>query len=160
MTGLADKPAQALAAQSQVEVILKSALITCRRSWSRPPLPNRNPTRPRRSRFMRMCENTTLILPRPKNHSPSSTPKTRKTTRKLTRLRSKPARPFPAIGSRRDFGHDCLPSGRLSRAPQAFWRKSARQKNGDAESSDHLVLAQHHLNNRAESKTALHGPWI
>jgi len=32
MTGLADKPAQALAAQSQVEAILKSALIMCRRS--------------------------------------------------------------------------------------------------------------------------------
>jgi Flp pilus assembly protein TadD len=155
MTGLADAPAQALAAQSQVEAILKSTpdyvpalMVKAVIAGQKPDLATAG----------RTYED---VL----SHYPDFTPAQKLLTILYAKDPANDAKAYPlAVKARAAFPGDpdvakalgliVYRQGDYSRATSLL-QESARQKNGDAELMYYLGMAQYHLKNRAESKTAL-----
>jgi tetratricopeptide (TPR) repeat protein len=155
MTDLADKPAQALAAQSQVEAILKSAPDYVPALMARAAIAGQKPDLAAAGRTYED------VLSRYPDFSPAQ--------KQLAILYAKDpnndARAYPlAVKAREAFPGDpevartlgliVFRQGDYRRAANLL-QESARQRNGDAELMYYLGMAQYHLKNRAESKTAL-----
>ena len=155
MTDLADKPAQVLAAQSQVGEILKSAPDYV------PALMVKAAIAEQKSDLAmagRTCED---VL----NRYPDFAPAQKQLAILYAKDPNNDAKAYPlAVKARAAFPGDPEVAGALgiivyrqgdySRAANLL-QESARQRNGDAELLYYLGMAQYHLKNRAESKTAL-----
>jgi tetratricopeptide (TPR) repeat protein len=155
MTGLADKPAQALAAQSQVEAILKSTpdyvpalMVKAAIAEQKPDLATAG----------RTYEN---VL----SHYPDFAPAQKQLAILYAKDPKNDATAYPlAVKARTAFSNDpevakalgmiVYRQGDYSRAANLL-QESARQRTGDAELMYYLGMAQYHLKNRAESKSAL-----
>ena len=155
MTDLADKPAQALAAQSEVAAILKSA-------------PDYVPA---------LMVSAAIVEQKPDvaaaeqiyggvlKHYPDFAPAQKQLALLYAKDPKNDAKAYPLAVA----AHDAFPAdpevaralglivyrqGDYSRAAELL-QQSARQKTGDAELLYYLGMAQYHLKNRVESKTAL-----
>jgi Flp pilus assembly protein TadD len=155
MTDLADKPAQALAAQSQVEAILKSApdyvpalmvkaaiaeqkpdLVTAGRTYE--DILNRYPD------FAPAQKQLAILYAKDPNNNAQA-----------YALAVKARKAFPGDPEvAKALGIIVFRQGDYPRAANLL-QESARQKNGDAELIYYLGMAQYHLKNRAESKISL-----
>ena len=155
MTDLADKPAQALAAQSQVEAILKSVpdyvpalMVKAAIAEQKPDLATAG----------RTYED---VL----NHYPDFAPAQKQLAILYAKDPNNDAKAYAlAVKARKAFPDDpevaktlgiiVFRQGDYPRAANLL-QESARQKNRDAELMYYLGMTQYHLKNRAESKTSL-----
>ena len=155
MTDLADKPAQALAAQSQVETILKSApdyvpalMVKAVIAEQKPDLAAAEQT------FEGVLKHYPDFAPAQKELAIlyAKDPKNDATAYPLA-VKARAAFPGdPAVA--KALGMIVYRQGHYSRAATLL-QESARQRTADAELMYYLGMAQYHLKNRAESKTAL-----
>jgi tetratricopeptide (TPR) repeat protein len=155
MTDLADKPAQALAAQSQVEVILKSAPDFVPALMVKAAIAEQKPDR---TTAQQIYED---VL----KHYPDFAPAQKLLAILYAKDTKNDAKAYPlAVKARQAFPSDPEVAGILGKIvyrqgdyPRAssLLAESTRQKNGDAELMYYLGMAQYHLKNRGESKTAL-----
>ncbi len=155
LTGLADKPAQVLAAQSQVEAILKSAPDYVPALMVKAAIAEQKPD-------LAAAEQTyTGVL----RHYPDFAPAQKQMAILYAKDPKNDATAYPlAVKARAAFPNDpevakvlgmiVYRQGDYSRAASLL-QESARQKSGDAETMYYLGMAQYHLKNRAESKAAL-----
>ncbi len=155
MAALADAPAQALAAQSQVETILKSTPDYVPALMVKAAIAEQKPD-------LAAAEQTYEGVLK---HYPDFTPAQKQLAILYTKNPSNDAKAYPlAVKARTAFPGDpevakalgllVYRQGDYSRAATLL-QESARQKNGDADLMYYLGMAQYHLKNRAESKTAL-----
>jgi tetratricopeptide (TPR) repeat protein len=155
MTDLADKPAQALAAQSQVEAILKSAPDYVPALMVKAAIAEQKPD-------LAMAG---LIYEDVLNRYPDFAPAQRQLAILYAKDPNNDAKAYAlAVKARKALPDDpevaktlgiiVFRQGDYPRAANLL-QESARQKNGDAELMYYLGMAQYHLKNRAESKTSL-----
>ena len=155
MTDLADKPAQALAAQSQVETILKSAPDYVPALMVKAVVAEQKPD------FAAAEQTYEGVL----KHYPDFAPAQKELAILYAKDPKNDATAYPlAVKARAAFPGDpavakalgiiVYRQGDYSRAANLL-QESARQRNGDSELFYYLGMAQYHLKNRAESKTAL-----
>jgi Flp pilus assembly protein TadD len=155
MTDLADKPAQALAAQSQAEAILKSApnyvpalMVKAAIAEQKPDLATAGRTYEdilsRYPDFAPAQKQLAILYAKDPNNNARAYP---------LAVKAREAFPGdPAVA--KALGLIVYRQGDYSRAANLL-QESARQRNGDAELMYYLGMAQYHLKNRAETKTAL-----
>ncbi len=155
LTALADTPAQALAAQSQVETILKSTPDYVPALMVKAAIAEQKPD-------LAVAEQTYEGVLK---HYPDFIPAQKLLAILYTRNPSNDAKAYPlAVKARAAFPADpdvakalgllVYRQGNYSRA-LTLLQESARQKTGDAELMYYLGMAQYRLKNRAESKTDL-----
>jgi Flp pilus assembly protein TadD len=155
MTALADAPAQALAAQSQVETILKSAPDYVPALMVKAAIAEQKPD------LVTAEQTYESVL----KHYPDFFPAQKQLAILYTRNPSNDAKAYPlAVKARTAFPGDpavakalgliVFRQGDYSRAATLL-QESVRQISGDAELMYYLGMAQYHLKNRAESKTDL-----
>jgi Flp pilus assembly protein TadD len=155
LTDLADKPAQALAGQAQVEAILKSAPDYVPALMVKAVIAEQKPD-------LAAAEQ---IYEGVLKHYPDFAPAQKQLTILYAKDPNNDARANPlAVKARQAFPDDpevakalgliVYRQGDYSRAASLL-QESARQINGDSELMYYLGMAQYHLKNRAESKTAL-----
>jgi tetratricopeptide (TPR) repeat protein len=155
MTDLADKPAQALAAQSQVEAILKSAPDYVPALMVKAAIAQQKPD------LITAEQTYEGVL----KHYPDFAPAQKQLAILYAKDPNNDAKAYPLAVKARDafpgdpevartLGIIVYRQGDYSRAANLL-QESARQRNGDAELMYYLGMAQYHLKNRAESKTAL-----
>jgi Flp pilus assembly protein TadD len=155
LTGLADKPAQALAAQSQVEAILKSAPDYVPALMVKAAIAEQEPD------LAAAVQTYEGVL----KHYPDFAPAQKELAILYAKDPKNDATAYPlAVKARAAFPADpevakalgmiVYRQGDYSRAASLL-QESARQRNGDAETMYYLGMAQYHLKNRAESKSAL-----
>lgn len=155
MAGLADKPAQALAAQSQVEAILKSAPDYVPALMVKAAIAEQKPD-------LATAEQTYEGVLK---QYPDFTPAQRQLAILYAKDPSNDAKAYPLAVKARDafpgdpevaraLGMIVYRQGDYARAANLL-QESARQKSGDAELMYYLGMAQYHLKNRVESKAAL-----
>jgi Flp pilus assembly protein TadD len=155
MTGLADQPAQALAAQSQVEAILKSAPDYVPALMVKAAIAEQKPD----------LATAGQVYEGVLKYYPDFTPAQRQLAIIYAKDPSNDAKAYSlAVKASNAFPDDPEVAKALGTIvyrqgdyPQAasLLQKSTRQKNGDAELMYYLGMAQYHLKNRAESKAAL-----
>jgi tetratricopeptide (TPR) repeat protein len=155
MTGLVDKPAQVLAAQSQVEAILKSAPDYVPALMVRAAIAEQKPD------LITAGQTYEGVL----KHYPDFAPAQKQLAILYAKDPNNDAKAYPlAVKARDAFPGDptvaktlgllVYRKGDYPRAANLL-QESARQMNGDAELMYYLGMAQYHLKNRTESKTAL-----
>jgi len=155
MTDLADKPAQALAAQLQVAEILKSAPDYVPALMVKAAIAEQKPD----------LETAGRTYEEVLNHYPDFTPAQRQLAILYVKDPNNDAKAYPlAVKAREAFPGDpevaktlgilVFRQGDYSRAADLL-QESGRQKTGDSELVYYLGMAQYHLKNLAESKIAL-----
>jgi Flp pilus assembly protein TadD len=155
MTDLVDKPVQALAAQSQIEAVLKSAPDYVPALMVKAAVAEQKPD-------LAAAEQTYEGVLK---HYPDFAPAQKQLAILYAKDPNNDAKAYPlAVKARDTFPADpevakalgliIFRQGDYSRAANLL-QESARQMNGDAELIYYLGMAQYHLKNRAESKAAL-----
>jgi tetratricopeptide (TPR) repeat protein len=155
MTALADAPAQALAAQSQVETILKSAPDYVPALMVKAAVAEQKPD----------LATAGLTYESVLKHYPDFAPAQKRLALLYAKDPSNDAKAYPlALKARAAYPGDPEVARVLGilvyrkadySGAVSYLQESARQKSGDAELMYYLGMAQYHLKNRTESKTDL-----